>query len=275
MSWLTELRTTALVGTARHPAPAAPQDLGAQPPEGRSSEESLLDQAAMADVIVRATRRAGHLAPGKVRDPAPPDDVPPASGDAARLLDLLLTQSPVGRELQLRLVTDWLVLAERAELRVPHGLLPALLTLAGGAPSVAEHLEPAIGTRGRWLQGLISGRAGDQRSPADAEWAELGGADASAQLERLRQRDPASARELLTAAWEGLGARERAAHLAVFATNLGPADEDLLETALDDKAKGVREAATTLLDRLPQSARAARMAARLRRLLRVKGLLRK
>ena len=101
------------------------------------------------------------------------------------------------------------------------------------------------------------------------------GADAGTELERLRRFDPAAARDQLLTHWDSLAARERAAHLATFATNLHDDDEELLERALDDKAKTVREVAAGLLDRLPASARAGRMAARLLPLLRVKGVLRK
>ncbi|HYH77442.1 MAG TPA: DUF5691 domain-containing protein [Arthrobacter sp.] len=274
MTWLTDLRTAALVGTARHPAPPPPLELGVRPPEGLSTEESLLDQAALADAVIRTTRRSTPLDAANLPEPARSDDAPEASGEAARLLDLLLTQPPVGLELRNQLVADWLQLAGSSERRVPHRLLPLLLSLAGTKPGVAAHLHPAIGTRGSWLQEL---RAGDSTSEAatETEWAELKSADATAQLEKLRRTDPAAAREQLDMHWDALGARERAAHLATLSINLQTDDEDVLERALDDKAKSVREVAASLLDRLPSSARASRMAARLSPLVRVKGVLRK
>ena len=275
MSWLAELRTTALVGTARRPAPAPPEELPVHAPAGLAGEESLLDQAAFADAIARATRRAPRREDGDVPGPAPSDDAPLASGTAARLLDLLLSQPPVSRELAVRLVAEWLRLAEAAHIRVPYRQLPPLLALADGAPEVAARLHPAIGTRGRWLEELAGSPGPDPRPLAESDWAELTSADATARLARLRQADRAAARELLSTHWGSLGARERAAHLAVLAANLGPDDEGLLEEALDDGAKGVRDAALRLLDALPKSARARRMGARLRPLLRVKGILRK
>ena len=274
MTWLAELRTAALVGTARHPAPPPPSELGVRPPEGLSGEDSLLDQASLADAITRASRVSTAPDSADQPEPAPPDDAPEASGEAARLLDLLLTQPPVGLELRSLLVADWLQLAQAFGRRVPHRLLPMLLTLADTKPGVAALLHPAIGARGRWLQDLKAG--GTEPQPTTVpDWTELKSADATTELERLRHSEPAAAREQLAAHWETLGARERAAHLATFATNLGDDDEDLLERALDDKAKSVREVAAGLLDRLPASARAGRMAARLLPLLRVKGVLRK
>ncbi|WP_267275026.1 DUF5691 domain-containing protein [Arthrobacter sp. CDRTa11] len=275
MTWLADLRTSALLGTGRHAAPEPPAELGFRPPEGLSREESLLDQAAMADVATRAARRPGAADSDERPAPAPPDDVPEASGESARLLDLLLNQPPVSQELRRQLVIDWLQLAEGARRRVPHRLLPALLTLADTRPGVAEHLYPAIGARGRWLQDLARHGASGPPSAAGTDWEVLGSADATLELERLRRSDPAAARGLLAGQWDTLGARERAAHLGTFAVNVQPDDEELLELALDDKAKSVREVAANLLERLPGSARAGRMAARLRPLLRIKGVLRK
>ncbi|WP_456236607.1 DUF5691 domain-containing protein [Arthrobacter terricola] len=236
-------------------------------------EELLLDQAALADV---ATRAARHLVGTEAAAPVPAsvDETPEASSEAARLLDLLLNQPPVGTELRNQLVTDWLHLAEASGRRVPHRLLPALLSLAKTKPAIGEHLHPAIGVRGRWLQDL--GRADSAPpSPRIRHWAELAGAEALTEFARLRFSDPATALEELGLHWESLGARERAAHLATLSTKLHSDDEGLLERALDDKAKGVREAATDLLDRLPESARARRMATRLQPLLHSKGFLRK
>ncbi|MBT2512973.1 DUF5691 domain-containing protein [Arthrobacter sp. ISL-30] len=274
MTWLADLRTSALVGTGRHAAPAPAAELGFRPPAGLSPEESLLDQAALADVVTRASRRPGNVDTVGLPDPAAPDDAPQAAGDAARLLDLLLNQPPVGLELRAQLVSDWLQFAAASRRRVPHRLLPALLALADTKPGVAEYLHPAIGTRGQWLQDVTS--KGSHLHPATPTgWTELRSADGLEELERLRRSHPAAAREQLRTHWDALGARERAACLATFAANIEPADEDLLESSLDDKAKSVREVAADLLDRLPASARARRMATRLTPLLRVKGLLRK
>lgn len=271
MTWLDELRTAALVGTARHAAPSPAVDLGVRPPEGLSREEELLDQAAMADVVIRASRSPAHAPATTLSMPAPPDPEPEAAGEAARLLELLLTQPPVGLELRNQLVVDWLRLAEESRRRVPHRLLPALFALAETKAAVFRRLEPAIGTRGRWLQSLSKASV---PKPAD-ESSEPGSELAMAELERVRKSDPAAARERLATQWDALSARERANHLALLATNLGNDDAELLERALDDKAKSVREVAIGLLDRLPGSLRAGRMAARLLSVLHLKGLLTK
>ena len=84
---------------------------------------------------------------------------------------------------------------------------------------------------------------------------------------------PAAARDLLEAQWTTVSAKVRADAVRALGPGLSAADEPLLERALDDRAKSVREAAAAMLDRLPASARAARMADRLRRLVRVRGTL--
>ena len=274
MTWLADLRSSALIGTGRHAVPAPAAGLGFQPPGGVSPEELLLDQAALADVITRAARRAGTADAATDVHPAPADDAPQAAGDTARLLDLLLSQPPVSQELRIRLVVDWLQLAAGAGQRVPHHLLPAVLALAEARPAVAAQLFPAIGARGRWLLDLRAAANGTP-PPATSDWAGPKAADAATELERLRHHEPAAVRDRLNEHWDALGARERATRICLLATNLGPEDENLLERALDDKAKSVRDAAMALLDRLPGSARAQRMAGRLEPLLRTRGLLRR
>lgn len=275
MMWLADLRTAALVGTGRHDAPVPPAELGFLAPDGLSREESLLDQAALADVVTRATRSASTVVDTARPSPAAVDNEPQASGEAARLLELLLTQPPVGLELRTQLVVDWLGLAGESRRRVPHRLLPALLTLAETRSIVFRSLEPAIGSRGRWLQEIKSLPAKAATQGPAMQHTQLRGREDTVDYHRLRGRDPSAAREQLRESWTSLSARERAGNLALFAGNLEEADEELLEKALDDKAKGVREVALRLLDQLPHSARATRMAARLRPLLQVKGLLSK
>jgi Family of unknown function (DUF5691) len=64
---------------------------------------------------------------------------------------------------------------------------------------------------------------------------------------------------------------DRAAFVAALATGLSDADEPLLERALDDRRKPVRDAAAHLLAGLPRSRFGARMAERAAPLLRVEG----
>ena len=119
-----------------------------------------------------------------------------------------------------------------------------------------------LGERGRWL----AARNPDWSWVADEGRAEQA-ADRVSAVAALRHADPDAGRALVEQTWSTDGAQHRAAAVAALVVGLGPADEPFLERCLDDRAKSVREEACRLLDRLPGSARAARMADRLRPLL--------
>ncbi|GGJ24109.1 DUF5691 domain-containing protein [Paenarthrobacter histidinolovorans] len=268
MTWFDELRTSALVGTVRHEAPAPPPELGVLAPVGLSREEFLLDQAAMADVVRRSSRTASMPTDAFRITPAPVDSKTEATGEAARLLELLLHQPPVGLGLRNQLVADWLFLAAESRRRVPHRQLPALFLLAANDAAVYRALNPAIGTRGLWLQDVSPSWSPRSGPAQDNGGSGTGTAPGPAEPD-------ATAREQLTSDWSSLSARARLSLLKIVGTGVRPDDEDLLERGLDDKAKGVREMAAELLNQLPRSARARRMGARLAPLLTVKGLLNK
>ncbi|GMA86240.1 hypothetical protein GCM10025868_14900 [Angustibacter aerolatus] len=200
------------------------------------------------------------------------------------LLDLLLHQSPVGVALAPRLVAVWLDAADGTGHRAPHAVLPDLLDLASRHEPLRPGVRAAGGPRAAWLAEVHPGWAWARTAPDDAPtvadldpvaWARLPTPDRLAVVRRLRGSDPVAARALLESSWATEAAGDRADLLAALATALGDADEPLLERALDDRATRVRETAASLLDALPGSARAARMAHRLRPLLRTRGVLRR
>ncbi|MGW0325017.1 DUF5691 domain-containing protein [Nocardia sp. NPDC003183] len=78
---------------------------------------------------------------------------------------------------------------------------------------------------------------------------------------RTRRADPAAALTVLTAAWPKESGPVKAELLGLLAEGLSPADEALLERALDDRRGDVRRTATTLLNKLPDAAFGRRMAA--------------
>lgn len=279
--WWTDLTAAALVGTARRQVPPLPGALGPGR-DGAAREVALLDAAALGSAL----RRAGVRARDPQRAEAAPDDhrtVPPQR--AVQLLELLLHQSPVGAALMPNLVRVWLDAAEARGHRAPHHLLPELLDLA----SAKEQLRPGVrlvaDARGAWLAAANPAwrwaasetePATDGPDPADAEaWARRPTDVRAQQVTQLRGSDPAAARALVESTWASDSAGDRSTLLSALRTALGPDDEALLELALDDRSTKVREVAVSLLDGLPTSARAARMAARLRPLLQTKGLLRK
>ncbi|WP_162799168.1 DUF5691 domain-containing protein [Nocardioides sp. 616] len=283
-TWLSELQSAALLGTARREPPLVPALPGPTPGEA-GRDVRLLELAALADVL----RRAGRLPQDGPATPAPPaaETQPTAPARAMQLLELLLRQPPLGKPQRDRLVVTWLQAAAATGLLVGPRLLPDLFLLATTRPAVAQALPAAVGARGAWLAALNpdwrdllqdgARTAGVEPPPQQwaEEWPSLPTVAATEMLTRVRRVDPGQAREVLEAHWGTLGAKERRAHLESLHVGLGPDDEALLESALDDRAASVRQQAAALLDRLPASARAARMAGRLAGLVRVTGMLRK
>jgi hypothetical protein len=278
--WWAAVTAAALVGTARGRVPDLPS-LGVEArPEG-GAEAALLDAAAVGAAL-RAAGRAVPVASAPA-DPCPPDPAPEAPARALQVLQLVLTQPPVGRDLRDPLLHRWCEAAAARGCRVPHALLPTLLTEGTRRPTLRESLAPVLGARGRWLAArrpdwswAAGGMAPEDRaSDDDATLLRLPVRELAERLAALRAVDPARARALVVSASATAGAEARATLLRALATGLGPDDDAVLEPALDDRAATVRAVAAELLDTLPTSARAHRMAARLAPLLSVTGMLRK
>ncbi len=309
MSGWQDLVTESLIGTERAvvpaadipgapaPADAAPADLNpdATPadlnPDAARTDLSpdpaavLLDRAALLTAARRAGRRPGHVDPLPLAEPDPRPAVSPAAG--LRLARMLQGHNP-------ELLAEWLAAAAARGLRPPPQLLPALLDRAR-RPGPAEQalgqlalprlVAEAAGPRASWLAALnpeweyaAAWLATLSADPASAAARDMAGDDAwrlgrAAQrrgyLAALLARDPAAARELVTGGWAAASPGERAMFLAVLAEGLVPADEPLLEAALDDQAEEVRGWAAYLLARLPGSALGRRMADRARHYLRL------
>ncbi|WP_437017003.1 DUF5691 domain-containing protein [Streptomyces sp. enrichment culture] len=266
-----ELVTAALLGTERRTPP------GCAP--GGEAPAALLDAAAAETV----RRRAG-LRPAPAADrpePAPADPRPPLPAAAARRLALLLADRPdtVGRGAapDLReLLPQWLAAANARGFAAPPQALPALLDAARGRTDLRPAALRFAGPRARWLARLnpdwrfvlrTADGTGAPVRPGDTAgtrrlWQEGLFAERVALLSSLRSRDPAAARDLLASTWASERAEDRLMFLDSLRTGLGPDDEPFLEQALTDRSRNVRTTAAELLSALPQSALAARMAAR-------------
>ncbi|HEU4425051.1 MAG TPA: DUF5691 domain-containing protein, partial [Pilimelia sp.] len=254
-----EVLAAALIGTAR----------------GGGQAPALLDAAATQGL----RRRAGvPLVHGvQLSEPAPEDGAPPVGPAAAARADALLAFDAATRDAmpvrdmagRLELLAEWLAAAAAAGRRLPAELVPALLDAGRRHRELRPLVAPVAGPLAGWLAlqradwSYASTAPPAEATVADASAWELGAIGSRvAYLRRLRRRDPAQARELLDQAWDAEPPDDRAALLGALATGLSPADEPLLERALDDRRRQVRAVAFDLLTRLPRSGYAARMAAR-------------
>lgn len=266
MNW-DALLSTAMVGTGRRALPddvlAGVVDPGAVVADG--PEAAVLASAA----VLGAYRRAGWVPPvrrGELAAPAGPDPRPAASDTATQVLELLLDRNvriDGGNEL---LAGQWLRACAAAGRRPPARLLVTLLRLATANPTLRDAVRTAAGPRGAWL--AARNRRWAWAAPPDAgdveeRFATTTRAERLALLIAVRRADPDHGRRLIEQTWPSEQAATRAGLLDALATELSDADEPFLESALDDRAVTVRAAAAVLLDRLPRSRRAARMAARI------------
>jgi hypothetical protein len=209
--------------------------------------------------------------------PAPVDDGLPVDASAAARVDALLALDSATRDAlpvrdmaaRLELLSEWLTAAAAAGRRVPPELVPALLDAGRRHRALRPVIPRVAGPVGSWLAAQRADWSYASSTPRttsivddDAVW-ELGTIrQRTAYLTRLRRRDPAGARGLLDTVWEAEPPDDRAVLLGTLVTGLSTEDETLLERALDDRRKQIRDVALDLLARLPDSRYGWRMSDR-------------
>ncbi|NJP48088.1 DUF5691 domain-containing protein [Actinacidiphila epipremni] len=277
-----DLVGSALLGTERRRPFGVVGDAG-------EAAAGLLDAAAAGVVRRRAGIRPG--VPGARPKPAAQDRRPALPEAARRRLGMLLADRAGGGAAGgnrrgaapnlAELLPQWLAAARRAGYAPPPELLPALLDAARARTDLRADALAFAGPRGRWLAELnpdwaYALRAGagavpgpelpdaDDQEEAARLWEEGLFAERVALLARLRTTDPATGLALLAATWKSERAEDRLMFLDSLRTGLSAADEPFLEQALSDRSRNVRATAAELLSALPESALAARMAARAR-----------
>jgi hypothetical protein len=273
MSAWHDLVTASLIGTERTGVPAAGIP-GLPPAEEDAGDPAavLLDRAALLTAARRAGRRPDRAEPLPVCEPDPRRPVSPAAAD--RLARMLGGEYP-------DLLIEWLLAAGARGLRLPPEFLPVLLDRVrrlGPRDTALAHLViEAGGPRAGWLAGLNPdwefAAAPAPRTPraltGEDAWRLGDAGQRRGYLASLLARDPDAARDLVRESWDAAGPAERIMFLSVLADRIGPADEPLLEAALDDRAEDVRGRAAHLLARLPGSALGQRMAERALRYVRM------
>lgn len=271
---LEPLAAAALLGTARRPAswPQIPGGIG-----------GLITQLDAADPDARLLRTAGVLALAMEAGHAPvpaPESFPEAPAEefpgtfSPGLLNAMGRMFDGNHTEILIELLDRLPVMRR---RFPDGYLPLLLDASSHQPALRRAIGRLPGQRHRWLANLnpawkavLAESADSSGAFLDESLLETGTlAERVAVLRQIRRSDPDRARDCLALLLPKEAARERQELLAPIVEAPLPADTAFLEGILADKARGVRQLAAEALSRLPDSAFAARMQARLAPLVQV------
>ncbi|HEY7262844.1 MAG TPA: DUF5691 domain-containing protein [Trebonia sp.] len=266
-----DLVTAATIGVARKglPTAALAGPAGSYPGavDAGDPAAALLDAAALLTVSRRAgvqPVRGAACPPGAAAGAAP--ELPAPAARALRRIGgghVAAGFAAAGSQL----LADLLAAARDAGYVAPAALLPDLLDAAVRTAALRPVVAAVLGTRGRWLaRHRADWRQVAELAPPDRTgasqpdgddlqtWRTGSRGERRAYLARLRDRDPAGARELLATGWARETGEDRAALLTVLARGLSAGDEEFLEAALDDRAGTVRDLARRLLARLPGSA---------------------
>jgi hypothetical protein len=260
----------ALVGLERHagawpPLGAWPSDVAvllAQATEGTSRATGLLRAAAVL-AVVQSAAEFGRPFAASLPAAAGEETLPAAQPEP--LQAWLLHEGPARTQHELLAV-----LGSRGQ-RLPDAWLPTALELGRRSTALRAPVAAVLGTRGVWLAAQRDDwrwAGGSDTRDDEARWSDGTLEQRVDMLRRQRAQAPAAARERLAAALPELPANERAELLATLALGLADADEPLLEALLADRSREVRQAAGTLLLRLPGSAFVGRAIARVEPLLR-------
>jgi len=271
-----ELVSVALLGTQRREPPVlADPALAGLVGEGGASDTSAEDRLLSAAGSLAVIRRAGRLArpAPPLPEPAPAEARPACGPAAASRLALLLDDHRA-------LLSEWLRVLGRRGLRVPAERLPDLLEAATANQALRGEVEAVLGARGRWLAAQAprwgwAASLPDTDDEREALWLTGTRPQRHRLFALLRRTRPDEARQLLERGWSREEAADRAWFTSALGEGLAPADEPLLESALDDRRQEVRAAAARLLARLPGSAFALRMTERTLPLVHVEGGIRR
>ena len=227
---------------------------------------AVLSGADGAERVLEAA--AAHAAAARTAIPAAPATALNLPARPAPVIDSgladILTRIMALDHPQDEFIVRVLRLVRRRGLRLPPPLLNRVASALSGddrdeVVAVMDERDRAVfALDERWAARIR--RFAQRNAPPDPAWWEDGDAQERADyLARLRRTDPDAARALLAdGAWLRARAPEREQILDALAIGLGPADEQILEERLDDRAEAVRGRAAELLSRLPSSALIAR-----------------
>lgn len=228
------------------------QQLGQQP-------QAILKQLALLAIYQRAGLQPRTLPP---QPAAHLDNQPYATAAQAKHLSYVLGNDGQGY------LPDWLNYARERQVLLPRRYLPAVLKLGDTNKKWRLAIAAVAGERGDWLAqqnpdwAWLSAARFDLGSPElEPYWQSASLPCRELLFERLRAQNPSQALVFLQKIWPEENAATRKLLLDKLLANLSMADQDFLESCLDDRSKAVKEAAVDLLARLPESALVQRMQA--------------
>lgn len=234
---LRALGASAAIGTDRHGG-------------DHEAAAALLTDAARCGMQSRAGWRSRTHA-ARLPD-CPRDDRPmapgPALGTLARLLD---DPDPA-------LIQEWAQVAFASGVLVDGATAPLVLDWWGRQPRRSETVFAVLGHRGPWLASMNPDwqkHLAPPEVPADADeiWQTGKTPERIAILTSVRRLDPPRALAMIESTWRSDGAADRQRFVEVLIEQRSIADEPFLESALDDRGKGVRRQAANVLARIPGS----------------------
>lgn len=227
---------------------------------------AVLSGADGAERVLEAA--AAHAAAARTAIPAAPATALNLPARPAPVIDPgladILTRIMALDHPQDEFIVRVLRLVRRRGLRLPPPLLNRVASALSGDDrdeivAVMDERDRAVFALDERWAARIRRFAQRDAPPDPARWEEGDAQERADHLARLRRTDPDAARALLAdGAWLRARAPEREQILDALAIGLGPADEQILEERLDDRAEAVRGRAAELLSRLPSSALIAR-----------------
>lgn len=266
MSLLQQLATQALIGSERTspslpPAQGALGELLMDITTATEAPDTLVLRAAGA-LSIGALAGFEPVTSGHTQAPAPPSGRPFPDNKV-----LLNTLQDIAKAAPQPLRVEALSALARRDLHLPPRLLPVFLSHGARHSELRSFLVPVVGERGFWLARLNPDWAYllTHSHQLDEQLWETGTRQQRAEfLQRLRQQDPAAARQRLQEVLADIDARERTLLVETLRVSLSPDDEPLLENLLRDRSKDVRQIAADLLASLPASGYVQRMIERVR-----------
>jgi hypothetical protein len=191
--------------------------------------------------------------------PAPDEQKSYCNTQAIQVLNDILFEDNIP------LLKMWLLSCSEKNLVVTPEYIPSLFDKALQQKSIASLVAMCCGKRGEWLSAFNS-EWNFSMAVTDEELWQTGAAEQRNTLfAKLRREDPAKAREWLQQVWLQEDAGTRVSFLELFQTNLVKGDIPFLESLDTDKSKKVKELATELLKKIPDSSIVLKYAEVLRR----------